>query len=214
MIAIALLVFYAGSRAYGPHKTWVFLAGAILWTAPLENFAAAQHGYTYYGYAGAFLQGYPGYLFWVGLVPFWILLGWFVIALSCYVISHEVLLRGRRALVQAAFSGLLALNIDLLMDPIASANRLWIWTAGSFPFLGVPLFNFAGWFMLIFFFDLISNHTIFRNAPMRVVSGAERYLPKPRSDGPIDLRRLATRILLLEGFVIVALWVLANYVLV
>lgn len=214
MIAIALLVFYAGSRLYGTHRTWVFLGGAILWTAPLENFAVAQHGYTYYGFANALLPGYPGYLLWVGLVPFWILLGWFVIALSCYVISHEVLLRGRRALVQASFSALLALNIDLLMDPIASANHLWIWTAGSFPFLGVPLFNFIGWFMLIFFFDIISNHTIFRNAPIRVISGVERILPRTEAAGSVDLRRLAIRIIILEILVIITLYFLANYVLV
>ncbi|MHB1867400.1 MAG: carotenoid biosynthesis protein, partial [Nitrososphaerales archaeon] len=172
-VFIAAAVFCAGAKRYGAFKTGIFLAGSVLWTAPLENFAVIKGAYTYYSYAGVLLPNYPGYLMWVGLVPLWIVLGWFVFAMSGFLIFHNIVLPRRRALFQAAASGLFALNIDLMMDPIASSNGLWTWTTNIVDILGVPLFNFVGWFMLIFFYDLIAEHTIFNNKPLKLVSKLE-----------------------------------------
>jgi uncharacterized membrane protein len=207
-IFIAAGVFYAGSRRYGAYKTGIFLLGSVLWTAPLENFAVLKGAYTYYSYAGLLLPNYPGYLLWVGLVPLWIVLGWFVFAMSGLLIFHNVVLPRRRALFQAAASGLFALNIDLMMDPIASSNGLWTWTTNIVDILGIPLFNFVGWFMLIFFYDLIAEHTIFNNKPMRVVGFLERLAPKSSGDSGPNLRLLVLRIVALEIFLIVFLTVL------
>jgi uncharacterized membrane protein len=208
-IFIAAAVFYAGSKRYGPYKTGIFLLGSVLWTAPLENFAVLKGAYTYYTYAGILLPHYPGYLFWVGFVPLWIVLGWFVFAMSGFLLFHNVVLPHKRALFQAVASGLFALNIDLMMDPIASSNGLWVWTTNIMDILGIPLFNYVGWFMLIFLYDLIAEHTIFNAKPMRVIGGLERLLfRKPRpAEGP-DLGRFVYRTIVLEIFLIVFLTVL------
>jgi uncharacterized membrane protein len=207
---LAVLVFYAGSKRFGTKKTAIFFLGSILWTGPLENFAVLRGAYTYYGYAGLIYPNYPGYLTWLGLLPFWIVLGWFVFAMSGFLIFHDVLLTKKRALFQAAASGLFAVNIDLMMDPIASSNSLWIWLTGSFKIFGVPLFNFVGWFLLIFVYDLIAQHTIFHNKPMRGLAGVERFLfrkSEPAGDR-IEGKRLVFRIITLETVVIIFLTIL------
>ena len=165
--------------------------------------------YTYYSYAGILLPHYPGYLLWVGLVPLWIVLGWFVFAMSGFLIFHNVVLPRRRALFQAAASGLFALNIDLMMDPVASSNGLWTWTVSIADILGVPLFNFVGWFLLIFFYDLIAEHTIFNNKPLKIVGKLEGLiLRKDHGDSGPNLGRFVFRVIVLEIFLIVFLTVL------
>jgi uncharacterized membrane protein len=216
-------VFYAGARRFGVWRTTVFFLGSILWTGPLENFAVLRGAYTYYGYVGRLLPNYPGYLMWLGLLPFWIVLGWFVFAMSGFLIFHDVLLTKKRALIQACASALFAVNIDLMMDPVASSNSLWIWLTGSFRIYGVPLFNFIGWFLLIFLYDLIAQHTIFHNKPMIGLSTLERWLfgkQSARQDeeggeeayGSIDGKRLIFRIIALETVVIVFLTVLTTFI--
>ncbi|MGI0090127.1 MAG: hypothetical protein ACREBS_00315 [Nitrososphaerales archaeon] len=74
-VIVAAVVFYGASKRYGTQKAGIFLAGSVLWTASLENFAVLRGAYTYYSYAGQLYQGYPGYLMWVGLVPLWVVLG-------------------------------------------------------------------------------------------------------------------------------------------
>ncbi len=185
------------------------MLGSVLWTAPLENFAVLNGAYSYYYFAGALQANYPGYFFWVGLVPLWIILGWFVFALSGFLIFHNVVLPRSRALLQAAASGLFALNIDLMMDPVASSNGLWVWTANIMDILRIPLFNFVGWFMLIFFYDLIAQHTIFNSRELPIVGRLERlvFRGENRQEG-IDLKRLVFRIVILEIVLIVFLTLL------
>ena len=212
-IVLAVVMFYAGTKRYGAYRTGLFLAGAILWTAILENFAVLQGGYTYYSYADQLLLHYPGYLFWVGTVPLWILLGWFVFAMAAYIIFSDLLLPNRRIVVQAAAAGLFALNIDLMMDPAAVANNLWVWLSGSFRLLTVPLFNWVGWFLLIFFYYIIAQKTIFSNQPMPVLSEVEtRIFGGGRMEGgDPDLRRFAFRVVVVEVFVIVVLYSLSSF---
>ena len=212
---LAAVVFYAGAKRFGIMRTTIFFLGSVLWTGPLENFAVLRGAYTYYGYAGKLLPHYPGYLMWVGLLPFWIVLGWFVFAMSGFLIFHDVLLSKKRAVVQACASALFAVNIDLMMDPVASSNSLWIWLTGSFKIFGVPLFNFVGWFLLIFIYDLIAQHTIFHNKPMLGLSKIEgRIFGKSpeQGDASIDGKRLVFRIVTLETVVIIFLTVLTTFI--
>jgi len=213
-VLLTVLVFYGASKRFGPWRTAVFFLGSILWTGPLENFAVLRGAYTYYGYANMIYPHYPGYLMWLGVLPFWIVMGWFVFAMSGYVIFHDVLLSKKRALFQAAASGLFAMNIDLMMDPIASSNSLWIWLTGSFKIYGVPLFNFAGWFLLIFFYDLIASHTILQNKALPGLSKIESKIFRRSSpaEGSIDYKRLVFRIVVLETFVIIFLTLLTQFI--
>lgn len=209
-VLIAASVYYAGVMKFGLYKTSIFLLGSVLWSAPLENFAVLKGAYTYYHYAGVLLPNYPGYLMWVGLVPLWIVLGWFTFAMSGYLIFHGVAFPAKRALIQATASGLFALNIDFIMDPIASSNGLWVWTANIGDILGVPLFNFIGWFLLIFFYDIIAEHTIFNDKPFKVFETIERIISRKKQipgEGP-NLGRFVFRVIILETFLIVFLTLL------
>jgi uncharacterized membrane protein len=50
----------------------------------------------------------------------------------------------------AALGALWMTGIDLVVDPLASGPlNLWIWHSGG-PYFGVPLSNFAGWFVISF----------------------------------------------------------------
>jgi uncharacterized membrane protein len=186
-VFLAFVVAYAGVKAYGRERAAYFLAGSVLWTSIIENMGVIDKSYTYYTYAGLFGPSYAGYLFWVGQVPLWIELGWVVVALSLFVLFHEVLLPGRSAFLQAACAGLFAVNIDLVIDPVAVANSLWQWINPSVYILGVPIYNFIGWFCLIFFYDLLFNYTILQNRPVAVLGRIEgvflknKYTPSAKS---------------------------------
>ena len=212
-IVLACVLVYAAGKRFGYVKTIIFLGGAILWTALIENLSVVAGEYTYYDFANKLIQGYPGYLFWVGAVPLWVLLGWFVLAMSGFVIFHEILLPQRRALFQAAASALLAVNVDLMLDPAASANSLWVWLSGYYRYLGVPVVNFLGWFLLIFFYDIIAGHTIFRSSPLPVLSRIERAVFGELNEGsPVpDLRRFAFRLVVLEILIFGALYYFAGF---
>lgn len=172
-IAIAFVAAYAAVKTYGRERAAYFLVGSVLWTSIIENMGVADKSYTYYTYAGLFSSRYAGYIFWIGQVPLWIELGWVVVALSLFVLFHEVLLPNRSPFLQAACAGLFAVNIDLLIDPVAVANNLWQWINPSIYLLGVPIYNFVGWFCLIFFYDLLFNYTILKSRPVAVLSRIE-----------------------------------------
>lgn len=199
-VAIACIAAYAGVQVYGKTRAAYFLAGSVLWTSIIENLGVIDKSYTYYTYSGLFSASYPGYFFWVGQVPLWIELGWVIVALCLFVLFHEVFLPGRSALLQAAVAGLFAVNIDLLIDPVAVANNLWQWINPSVYVLGVPIYNWVGWFCLIFFYDLLFNYTILQRRPVPVLSRIEgRFLKESYGGGALPARfafRLVVTILL------------------
>jgi len=212
---IAGLVLYAAVKLYGRKTGFAIILASVLWTTPIETLGVSSGDYTYLGYYHLLAPNYPGYLLWVGLVPLWIGLGWFIVSLSSFMIFHEVLCPKKRALVCALFAGLLAVNVDLMIDPVASSNHLWIWIQPGLNLFGVPLYNFAGWFLMILFFDLIIYHTITGVRPIKPLAFLENKLfsfkDKLVSAITVEkrLQLFALRIVLFEIFVIVSLKTLA-----
>jgi uncharacterized membrane protein len=158
--AIAGFVFYGLKKRYGWTVASLFLLGSIIWTTPLETLGILTGSYTYSAYAGSLFPGYRGYLLWIGIVPVWIEMGWFIVSASSFVIFHELLTSKSRAVFCAFLAGLFAVNLDLMIDPVASANSLWVWMGPSLSVLGIPLYNYVGWFTMIFFYDIIIFHTV------------------------------------------------------
>ena len=213
-IVLAAVLTYVASKRYGAKKTGIFLAGAVLWTALIENLSVVAGEYTYYQYTGQLFPQYPGYLFWVGAVPLWILLGWFIVAMSGYIIFHDVLLTRSRGLIQATAAGLFAVDVDLMLDPTAASNGLWVWLSGSFRFLGIPFVNFCAWFLLVFFYYIIAQNTIFSNKPLSVLSRVEQRIfrqSESSTEGP-DLRKFVFRIVVVELVMFIALFYFSNFV--
>jgi uncharacterized membrane protein len=209
-ILIAFIAAYAGAKIFGTERAAYFLAGSVLWTSIIENLGVIDKSYTYYTYAGIFNSQYPGYLFWVGQVPLWIELGWVIVALSLFVLFHEVLLPGRNPLLQAACAGLFAVNIDLVIDPVAVANNLWQWINPSVYVLGVPIYNWVGWFCLIFFYDLIFNYTILQNKPVAILGRIEGVFLRDRYTSNARAARFAFRLIVTILVVAVLLTIIAN----
>jgi uncharacterized membrane protein len=210
-ILLAGLVLYAAIKRYGRKTGFSIILCSLLWTTPIETIGVSSGDYTYRAFAGVLAPNYSGYLFWVGIVPLWVGLGWFIVSLSSFMIFHEVILPRRRALLSALGAGLLALNIDLMIDPTASSNKLWVWKFYGLNLFGVPIYNFAGWFLMIFCFDLIIWHTIISVHPMKPLSFIENkiYSFKSKLTSSVSIRKrislLAVRMILLEIVVILGL---------
>lgn len=208
-IAITVIAAYAGVKVYGKERAAYFLAGSILWTSIIENLGVIDHSYSYYTYAGLFGPHYPGYLFWVGQVPLWIELGWVIVALSLFVLFHEVLLPGRSPVLQALCAALFAVNIDLVIDPVAVANNLWQWINPSIYILGVPVYNWAGWFCLIFFYDLLFNYTVLQDKPVAILGRIEGLFLKQSYAPTAKTARFAFRLVVTIMVVAVLLTIFA-----
>ncbi|MGA2876871.1 MAG: carotenoid biosynthesis protein, partial [Nitrososphaerales archaeon] len=157
---IAALVFFGLMKRFGRNVAIMFILGSIAWTTPLETLGISTGSYSYLGYLGSLTPNFRGYFVWIGIVPLWVEMGWFIVSASSFMIFHDILTSKRRALISATLAGLFAVNMDLLIDPAASSNRLWIWIGSSLSFLGIPLYNFFGWFIMIFLYDLIIWHTV------------------------------------------------------
>ncbi len=209
-ILLSMVVAYAGVKAYGKERAAYFLAGSVLWTSIIENLGVIDKSYTYYTYAGLFSPHYAGYLFWIGQVPLWIELGWVIVALSLFVLFHDVLLPGRSPFLQAACAGLFAVNIDLVIDPVAVANSLWQWINPSVYIFGVPIYNFVGWFCLIFFYDLLFNYTVLQSKPVAILGRIEGIFLKDRYTPSAKTARFAFRLTVTILVVAILLTIIAD----
>jgi uncharacterized membrane protein len=171
---IAGLVFYGLKRRFGWTIALFFLLGSIAWTTPLETLGISTGSYTYSAFANSLFHGYRGYFVWIGIVPLWIEMGWFIISASSFILFHDIIQTKRKTVMAAVFAGLFAVDIDLMIDPIASSNRLWVWIGPSMSLMGIPLYNYVGWFLMIFLYDIIIWNTVVAFQQIRVLSAIER----------------------------------------
>jgi hypothetical protein len=169
VMALAWLCFRHAWRRQGLFAATVFLAGSFVFTGVEESMwillgrwvmdarpellAAEGEGLvangTYY-----FTRGF----FWFLETPVSAGLGWFLLAYSTVYMARLIIPRASFPW-QAALAGALAVNVDLWVDPVQTHPHFssWVWAkpqAGLF-ILGIPVTNFAGWFLLIFLFALL-----------------------------------------------------------
>jgi hypothetical protein len=174
-IGLAWLCFHHGWRRLGMYRAMLFLGGSFVFTGLEESMwillgryteqlralsgskelqdallteAAADVQGTYY-----FTKGF----FWFLETPVLACLGWFFVAYSCVYVA-ELLLPRRSLTLRAGLGGLLAMNLDLWLDPVQTSNTFlsWIWAKGDrIEIFSIPLSNFMGWFLLIFLFALV-----------------------------------------------------------
>lgn len=158
------VTLYAGSIRYGRRATELLLLGSILYTVVIENFIVLNGGYDYFAYANS-NSHFLGYLAWLGVVPLWIILGWFIMTTTSYIFT-DAILPGRSPYLRALLASLISLNIDLLLDPVAVSTGLWRWTHPSVYVLGVPLTNLIGWPLIVYFFVLAFDTTVMRKVAL------------------------------------------------
>ena len=110
---------------------------------------------------------YPGYFFYInvlgGAVPLVIILGWsanlFLFINMAKIFVKEVFKKQNKIqlVLISLIASVFAILLDLLQDPLAHHNHWWVWTKEvslGVTFYDVPLWNFRGWFILIFFMTL------------------------------------------------------------
>ncbi len=129
---------------------------------------------------GHYYYNLPPFFF--GAVPLMTPISWAIIIYMCYGVTNFILqsaggdkpnLRDNRVnlfimiIVLSSIDGLIAMNLDMIIDPIAALPGVeaWVWIGGG-PYFAVPISNFIGWFMVTFvatfifrFYESLSNKT-------------------------------------------------------
>jgi len=87
-----------------------------------------------------------------------IFFGWIGMCGSCLFLAEGLLARpGRDMLTQRRLwwqvpliTGVIAVVLDLFIDPVAVAAGYWVWSVQGTVYYGIPLLNYVGWFVLMF----------------------------------------------------------------
>ncbi|MGB8311378.1 MAG: carotenoid biosynthesis protein [Halobacteriota archaeon] len=103
-----------------------------------------------------------------GLVPFSVLITWIAVIYLAYSITNIIdpaknLLALKKVtrvgsfiyvLLLSTLDGFLAMNLDMILDPVYVRSGGWVWQDGG-AYFGVPISNFIGWFFVAFATTLI-----------------------------------------------------------
>lgn len=98
--------------------------------------------------------------------PLATMIGWSTVFYSSVFITKGIIKHFPKMsnLVKALITSLVALFMDLQLDPIACKIGLWDWNDKLEPFfLGVPLINFVSWFFAVLAFGYMYFYTLNRN---------------------------------------------------
>lgn len=148
LVAGAMLsfLFYHGSRAEGRRAVFAFIITIFLigWSfetvSILTGFPFGHYHYT--SVMGPFLGHVP-----VSVMPAYCVMGYISWATARVIASRTQSGAAIRFGVPVLAAALMVLW-DASMDPLrATVEARWVWRDGG-PHFGVPLLNFAGWFMV------------------------------------------------------------------
>ena len=138
IIAFALPSFWAARRWLG-WRDAALLFGVLGSFALLVEYVAVITAIPYGRFEYSNLLGYK--LF--GAVPWTVAVAWTPLVLGAYSVSANLTRsRGSRMIVLTC----LLIVVDLVLDPGAVKLRFWNYGSNGF-YYGVPLSNFAGWFL-------------------------------------------------------------------
>ncbi|MHA1230098.1 MAG: carotenoid biosynthesis protein [Candidatus Helarchaeota archaeon] len=160
IIILSIFTFYHSYKTYGLWKSALFLIGSFFYTG-LEEITWMTIGYFVPTFRTYQFNYYKAGFMWFLCIPVATCLGWYFIAYGCYYIAEKIFVKWQNSnwglIKTAAVAGLLAMNIDLMVDPFAVRNEQWYWLAAqneTIWILGIPYTNFVGWFLLIFIFAI------------------------------------------------------------
>ncbi len=108
-----------------------------------------MHIWGTYHYASGFISIFG--------VPLAISCAWAIVAHSAMRLSDAYPLSSR---VRPLLDALIAVNLDIAMDPVASKLGLWVWTspAAAHGWYGVPIDNFFGWVAAVASFSYVARY--------------------------------------------------------
>jgi hypothetical protein len=174
-IGLAWLCFRHAWKRLGLYRAMIFLGGSFVFTGVEESMwiligryhsqiQAALGGPTaqaaVMGPGSVAMQGtyyFTRGFFWFLETPVMACLGWFFVAYSCVYVAG-ILLPRAHVLWRAGLGGLLAVDLDLWLDPVQTSAtfKSWVWVSpDAINIFSIPLSNFLGWFLLIFLFAIV-----------------------------------------------------------
>lgn len=160
--AFSLVIIHASIRL-GNKKTLIFYVLAFLF-GTIPELIGVKYGWIFghYYYNPALSP------FILGLVPLTTAISWAVVIYMSYIFTDIIIKFGSKkpnfksdgiiyALIVIAglsiISGFVAVNLDMLIDPVVVATDGWFWIVGG-PYYGIPMGNFMGWFLIAFLANL------------------------------------------------------------
>jgi putative membrane protein len=157
-IVIASIV---GMMAMGLPRTLFFLAIVLPVTLTMENIGVST-GFPFGHYHFQASQ----FSLWIGHAPLLVGMLYFGVGLLCWLIAGILLEERGDLMLRPAIAASLMVLWDLVMDPGSSTiGQVWVWHQGG-AFFGVPLSNFAGWFLTTWImFQLFALASIFVPGP-------------------------------------------------
>jgi uncharacterized membrane protein len=86
-----------------------------------------------------------------------IFFGWIGMCGSCLFLAEGILARRDEDMLTRAGLGwqvplltaIIAVVLDLFIDPVAVAAGYWVWSVEGTVYYGIPLLNYVGWFVLM-----------------------------------------------------------------
>ncbi len=184
-VVAAAFVVACMLRVHGLWGTMAFVALVV--AIPFgSEFLGVLTGLPYGAYVYTGLMG-PR-LF--GLVPVFILIAWINIAYMA--VATTTLAFGRSSLWLAPLDAALAVAWDAMVDPLAVRAGYWVWQAPQ-GFYGIPLSNFAGWFLVVTLLSLAARAVWARDsrAPLRTPRTVSWILPALLFGSSVDFGVLA-----------------------
>ncbi len=128
---------------------------------------ASEHVGATYGWIFGKFHYQPDRLMFFGTVPIFTPLSWWLILYCAYNTTNLIIgdpgkggkggLRRLTALpLMAGLDGLMAMNLDMLFDPImvSPERKRWVWEFGG-SYFDIPVQNFLGWFLVGFTISLL-----------------------------------------------------------
>ncbi len=173
-VFLAWLCFHHAWKRLGIYRAMIFLGGSFVFTgveesmwillgryqAEIQALGGAQVADAALGEGAKEVTGtyfFTRGFFWFLETPLLACLGWFFVAYSCVYVADIIIPRAG-IVAKAGLGGLLAMNLDLWLDPVQTHEtfKSWIWFEGDrINLFSIPLSNFIGWFLLIFVFAIV-----------------------------------------------------------
>jgi putative membrane protein len=182
--SIHIFAFLHSLYVHGRKRTLVFLAIGFSLGLASEHVGAA------YGWIFGKFHYQPDRLMFFGTVPIFTPLSWWLILYCAYNTTNLIIgdpaSGGQKSLrrflavpLMAGLDGLMAMNLDMLFDPImvCPERKRWVWEFGG-SYFDIPIQNFLGWFLVGFTISLLIRLYDMRAGPSVSLGGRfVHYLP-------------------------------------
>lgn len=150
-LIIAVLAFAHGYKRFGLRNMIIFFIITWLVSNTFESLSIATgfpFGHYHYTMPGPRLVNVP-----LVIMPAYFGMGYMSYNLSTILIGqYDKKLKGMQTFFVPFIAAFIMVMWDVVMDPAASTiNHQWIWHNGG-NYFGVPLSNYAGWFLVVYLF--------------------------------------------------------------